>query len=147
MTDLMEIAAIEQTARDRVLSVEGYQSVLRSRYRRLHHYAFPLDGDQWPEDARAPGRNGKIHITANICKPLVEIDARLQSLLPRVACKPNGNSQPERKSAEDAEKVILTFLELSDWEVWLNALTKTKCVYGKGILKPYLEQPREAAPT
>ena len=137
MIDPLATAVIEATARSRVRSVEGYQSVLRSRYRRLHHYAYPLNGDQWPEDVRAPGRAGKIHVTANICKPLVEIDARLQSLVPRVACKPNGVDTASRRAAEEAEKVIQTFLELSDWDLWLNTLAKTKAVYGKGVLKPF----------
>jgi hypothetical protein len=34
VTDLLEV---EQTARERVRSVEGYQSILRARYQKLHH--------------------------------------------------------------------------------------------------------------
>jgi len=135
LSDLVRIAEVEAQARDHYTETDSYQANLASRYRRLHHYYAPFMGDQWPEDAAT--RPGKIHITADVCKAAVDVDARLQAILPRISSTPSAIDPGARKAAESAEKVILRFLELSEWDIWLSDLAKTKCVYGKGVLKPF----------
>jgi hypothetical protein len=122
-------------ARTRYSDSDPYQSRLISKYQRAHHFYAPLFGDQWPEDVAQ--RPGKIHITVNIVKAAVDVDARLQALLPRISLIPDTLAEGDRQRAEAAEKMMLGFLELSAWDVWLGDLTKSKCLYGKGILKPY----------
>ena len=68
-------------ARTRYSESDSYQSRLISKYQRAHHFYAPLFGDQWPEDVAQ--RPGKIHITVNIVKAAVDVDA-----LPRdIACE------------------------------------------------------------
>lgn len=126
---------VEQQAKQNYESLESYQQALISRYRRLHHYYAPANGDQWPEDAMQ--RPNRIHITANVCKPFCDIDSRMQALVPRISCSPQGIDPEARKAAEAAEKTITRFLELADFDVFLATLAKVKTIYGKGVLKPY----------
>lgn len=129
-------ARIEQDARTRYASSESYQAQLISKYRRYHRYYQPrLEGDQWPEDKEL--RPGKIHVTVNVCKAAVDVEARLTSILPRVTCPQSHLEEDERLRAEAAEQLVLTWLELSGWDVWMPDLCKVKCAYGKAVLKPF----------
>lgn len=132
---VLEEAEVVEEAKRLYAETEAYQQRIKSRYFRLHHWYAPLYGDQWPEDASI--RPGKIHITANIIKPAVDIDARLQGILPRIALVPDGIDDDSRKRAAASEKIHLRLLEESEWDVWFNTLTKTKSLYGKGVLKPF----------
>lgn len=136
-------AAIESQAVTRFASSDSYQSQLIEKYQVLHGYYYPENGDQWPED-RAK-RPGKIHMTANIIKPAIDVDARLQSVPPRVTIPTSTLAGAERKRAEAAEALHIQWLEASDWENWLFVLCQTRSLYGKGILKPFwndrLKQP------
>lgn len=116
-------------------SVEGYQSLLWSRYRQWYFYYSPLNADQWPEDLVA--RPGQIHITSNIVAPFVDVAARIQSLLPRVSLIPNGTDDLSREQAEAVEKLMISYLEMSEWEVWLGVVCRVKGIFGKTFLKPY----------
>lgn len=122
-------------ATERFTQTDAYQSVLKSKYRRYHFYYAPPYGDQWPEDVAQ--RPGKIHATVNIVKPAVNIDARLQALLPRISLAPDGLTEEQRQGAEAAEKLMLGWLDLSGWDVWLATLTRVKSLYGKGIIKVF----------
>lgn len=128
-------ARVGVEAHERFVQVDAYQSVLKSKYRRYHFYYAPPYGDQWPEDLAQ--RPGKIHATANIIKPAVNIDARIQALLPRISLAPDGLTEEQRTRAESCEKLMLTWLDLSGWEVWLGTLTRVKSLYGKGIVKVF----------
>jgi hypothetical protein len=131
---LQDMEIVEQ-AREHFQSVDAYQNRLISRLRRLHHFAYPMDGDQWPEDQLL--RPEKIHMTANLCKPAIDVDARMQALIPRIVQEPNGTGEEERASAEAAEKIMQRFLELSGWDLWMSDLTRIKCAYGYAVLKPF----------
>ncbi len=140
MADLEQYAnetRIVAEARLRVAETDAYQGYLKSRYKNLHDWYAPVDGDQWPSDRMRPGRNGKIHITSNLLKPAVDIGARLEAKLPRLALPPTSLSEEERNRAEAAEKGMLSFLELSGWDVWMQDLTRIKRLYGKGVLKAF----------
>lgn len=126
---------VAKTAMERYHATSSYQSRLETRYKRNHWYYAPLNGDQWPEDAI--DRPEKIHITVNIFRSAVNVDARLQAILPRISQVPTGLDEVTRKRAEAAEKMILAFLEMTDWEVWFGDLTRTKALYGKGVLKAF----------
>lgn len=122
-------------ARQRYRETEAYQSVLQSKYRKAHFWYAPPNDDHWPEDAAR--RPGKIHVTTNVIKPVVDIEARLQAKLPRVVLVPADLSQAERARAELAEKIMVEYLEASGWEYWLHSLTRTRAIYGKGVLHPF----------
>jgi len=128
-------ARVTADAHERYTQTDAYQSILKSRYRRYHFYFAPPYGDQWPEDLVQ--RPGKLHATLNVIKPAVNIDARLQALLPRISLIPDGVEDQQRVKAEAAEKLMFSWLELSGWDVWLGTLTRTKSLYGKGILKVF----------
>ena len=127
-----EVAA---EARRLYSEVDAYQHRLISNYYQRHHWYAPMYGDQWPEDAAI--RPGKIHITANIVKPAVDVSGRLEGMLPRVALIPDGLDDYDRKRAEVSQKIHMRLLEASDWGDWLQTLTKTKALYGKGIMKVF----------
>jgi hypothetical protein len=127
--------AVEAQARVRWSSSESYQSRIVSKYRDLHHYYNPINQDQWPQDAAL--RPGKIHTTTNLCKVAVDVDARLESIPPRISVPVATLEGDERKRAEAAEAIMLEWLELSGFETWLNNLCQIKSLYGKGVLKPY----------
>lgn len=126
---------IEAQALARFRSSDSYQNRIAEKMRELHSYYAPNHGDQWPEDsARRPG---KIHVTLNLVKAAVDVDARLQSIPPRINI-PVGTLPPsEAKRAEAAEAIHKMWLEASGWENWLNTLCQTKSLYGKAVLKPY----------
>ena len=130
--------AVQAQAKVRYGSSESYQSNIITKYRDLHHYYAPLNGDQWPEDAIK--RPGKIHTTTNLVKTAVDVDARLQSIPPRVTI-PMATLTPERRQmAEAAEAILLQWLDLSGFDVWFHNLCQVKSLYGKGILKPYWDE-------
>ena len=127
--------AVEAQARVRWTSSESYQSRIVTKYRTLHHYYNPINGDHWPEDVAL--RIGKLHTTTNLCKVAVDVDARLQSIPPRISIPVATLAGQERKRAEAAEAIQLEWLELSGFDVWLHNLCQIKSMYGKGVLKPY----------
>ncbi len=136
MTDLaLDDFEVVAQAKRHYSQTESYQASLRALYDTYHRYYAPDSGDQWPEDR--VGRPDKVHVTINICKPAVDIDARLQSILPRISCTPISDEPAERLRADAAEKAIIRTLEATDWEVWLGDLCQIKCIYGKGVLKPF----------
>jgi hypothetical protein len=128
-------AAIAVQAMARFRSQESYQSQVVQKMRFLHNLYAPQGGDQWPSDVVK--RPGKIHVTVNFCKPAVDVDSRLQSILPRLTIPTATLSPKERLRAEAAEQMYMLWLEMSGWETWMNVLCQTKSLYGKGILKPY----------
>ena len=136
LAQMMDEASVTAEAHERFTETDAYQAALRSKYQRLHFFYQPLwNGDQWPEDMAL--RPGKIHITNNIIKPAVNIDARLQSLIPRLSLKPDGYADEQRGKAEAAEKLMLEWLDMSGWDVWMGTLCRVKSLYGKGVLKVF----------
>jgi hypothetical protein len=127
--------AIEAAARRRYQSSESYQANLISKYRILHHYYNPLNQDQWPKDKVE--RPGKIHVTANLCKTACDVDARVQSLLPRFTIPMANIPADDRKRAEGTEQLMKEWLDLSGVDEWLHILCQVRSIYGKGVLKPF----------
>lgn len=134
--------AIEQLARQRFALEEPEAQLRQARYERYHSMYAPQGGDQWPEDRYE--RQGKLHISANLTRPFVDIEARLQSILPRITNKPDVDDPATRARSEAAEKAILRWLEMSGWEVWLFILNQVRGVYGTGILKPFWNESTNA---
>lgn len=134
-TALADQQRVVAQARQRYSASETYQNALRAKYRTWHKWYAPPGGDQWPEDKAK--RPGKVHVTTNIIKPFVDVDARLQAKLPRITCKPLTPETEERERAEFAEQLMLDWLEDSGWSLWMQRLTRTKGIYGKAVLKPY----------
>lgn len=126
---------VAREAKRRYEMTDAYHAALLTKYRQWHRLYAPPNGDQWPEDAAQ--RPGKVHITSNIVKPFVDVDGRLQAKLPRITLTPTDMSEDERGRAELAEKLVITWLEASDWEWWMQRLTRAKGVYGKAVLKPF----------
>lgn len=129
-----EASAIAE-ANERYTQTQAYQDTLVNRYRKYHHWYAPANDDHWPEDAAI--RPGKLHITTNITKPVVDIEARLQAKEPRIVLVPSDLSEAERARAELTEKLHLEYLEASGWENWLHTLCRTKSIYGKGVIKVF----------
>jgi hypothetical protein len=130
-----EKAQVLLDAQRRVRETDASQSVLKSRYGKFRHWYAPANGDQWPWDKRK--RPGKIHVTINILKPAVDIDSRLQSILPRIVCESPTHDPETEKRAEATERLILESFEQSGWDVWLNTLTQVKSLLGKGVAKVF----------
>src|SRR3990172_3274572 len=128
-----EEASVVVEANERYTATDSYQTVLVAKYQKYHHWYAPQNDDHWPEDAAR--RPGKLHITTNIVKPVVDIEARLQSKLPRVVLVPSDLSEGERARAELAEKLMVEYLEASGWEGWLHTLCRSRAIYSKGLLK------------
>jgi hypothetical protein len=126
---------IERLARARYSVEEPDAMLRRSRYERYHSMYAPQGGDQWPEDRLE--RFGKLHISANMVRAFVDIEARLLSILPRVTNKPDQDDEEIRVKSETAEKAFLRWLEMSGWEVWMFTLNQTRGIYGTGVLKPF----------
>ena len=132
---LEDEAMVTAEAHSRYTETDAYQSMLKSNYSLWHFMYAPPYGDQWPEDrARRPG---KIHATLNVIKPAVDINARLQALVPRITLKADGLSDEQRTRAESAEKLMLEWLDMSGWDTWLSTLCRAKGLYGKGVLKVF----------
>jgi len=131
---ILDEQTVTQSAVQRYSASTSHQAQLESKYQKLHHYYAPYNGDQWPADLA--DRPDKLHMTVNIFRAAVNIDARIQSLEPRITLKATSLSEDQRTRAEQAEKLMLEFLELSDWEVWLGDLARIKVLYGKGVMKP-----------
>jgi hypothetical protein len=128
-----EEASAVVEANERYTATESYQTGLIAKFRKYHHWYAPANDDHWPEDAAR--RPGKLHITTNIVKRAVNIEARLQAKLPRLVLVPSDLSEEERARAELAEKLMVEYLEASEWKDWMHTLCRTKSIYGKGILK------------
>lgn len=133
-TELGE-AELQMQAARHYSETTSYQGVLQARYAKAHRFAFPPNGDQWPEDKAQ--RPGMIHVTQNIIAPAVMTEARIESLMPRITCTPMTMDQFERERAEAAEKLILEWLELSGFESWFFNFCQAKSTYGKSILKVF----------
>jgi hypothetical protein len=128
-------AEVMAQARARWSATESYQANIVQKYRDMHHFYNPANGDQWPEDLVL--RPGQIHISTNLCKAAVDVDARLESISPRITLPVQNLNGNELKRAEAAEALHLEWLELSGFESWFHTLCQTKSMYGKGVLKPY----------
>ena len=128
-------SAVQEQARARWTSSEPYQSNLVSKYRDMHHYYNPINGDHWPEDVAL--RPGKLHTTTNLCKSAVDVSSRLLSLPPRITMPVTNLGGDEVKRAEAAESLMLEWLELSGFEDWFYRYAQTGGIYGKAVLKPY----------
>ena len=126
--------ALLTQAVSRYTQTDSYQARLKSSYTRLYHYYAPLNGDQWPEDAAM--RPGKIHMTLNLVKAAVDVDSRLQSILPRIALLSDLSDDESMARAEAAETLLIRFLELSGWESWMSVYCQARSLFGKGVLKP-----------
>lgn len=132
---MLERLELEREVLLRYGETTSYQGVLANKYLRLHHYFAPASGDQWPEDVAA--RPGMIHITHNVIAPAVMTEARIESILPRVALLADSADEQIRARAEAAEKLYIRWLELSGWDNWLFDGCQAKGIYGKTILKPH----------
>jgi len=130
-----EEASAVVEANERYTATESYQMGLVAKYLKYHHWYAPRNDDHWPEDAAR--RPGKLHITTNIVKPVVDIEARLQAKLPRLVLVPSDLSEAERARAELAEKLMVEYLEASGWESWLHPFCRGRAIYSKGVLKPF----------
>jgi hypothetical protein len=142
---LSEIATSDQNVAAQALvrfqSSESYQARQVQRIQDLHHYYHPNMGDQWPGDKAK--RPGKVHVTVNLVKAAVDVDSRLQSILPRMTIPVETLSPKDRQRAEGAEAMLLQYLELSGVDVWLHTACQTKSLYGKAILRPFWDDDLE----
>ena len=127
--------AVADEARVRYSMLESHQALTKTRQRLWHHYYAPLNGDQWPEDLDR--RPGMIHVTDNIIQPVVDTEARLESLPPRMSLVADRNDVATRQRAQAAEKLLKHYLDLSGWDTWLFELCQTRAVYALGFLKPF----------
>lgn len=137
----MGLLDIEDEAKRRYEESESDHSQMVARYRRYHHFMFPPQngnygsGDQWPW--HAVDNPDKIHMTVNFVQAFARVDARIQSILPRVTIPTSRMDEATRARAEAAEELALTWLEDSGWDVWLGDLNLVRSVYGKAVLKPF----------
>lgn len=142
MSDLEDLVAVvrekqsvEQQAKARYSMGSSAAGIRRARYERIHRYYAPVDGDQWPEDRKL--RPNKLHITVNIIKAFVDVEARVLSLLPRLTNKPPTMATEDALKSEAIEELFLRYLESTGWEVWMADWERVKSAYGIGILKPF----------
>ena len=140
MTAEHEMLEAESKAKRRYAAQEPYQQTLAAQYRIFHHYFAPPQynwgsGDQWPADREQ--RPDKIHVTLNVIRPFLATAARLEAILPRITIPTTTLPPDERRRAEAAEQLMLTWLDLSGWDTWMYDFCLTKGIYGKGVLKPY----------
>jgi hypothetical protein len=135
LDEMLDEADVTATAAARYADTDGYQAALKANYTKWYHWYHPLNGDQWPEDLAE--RPGFIHITDNKVAPIVDVAARIQAKLPKLALVPASIDEQSVKEAEFAEKVHQRFLEDSGWDVWLGTLTRTKGIFGKSFLHPF----------
>lgn len=134
------LLSIEAEARGRYQESESDHTAMVARYRRFHHFMYPPQygegsGDQWPEHARQ--NPDKIHVTENVIRPFVTVDARLQAIAPRVTIPTAKLPVDVRDRAEAVETLVMTWLEDSGWDVWRGRLCLVRSLYGKGVLKPF----------
>ena len=133
--------AIVAQAKSRYESTSSHQGALTSLYDTYMRYYDPPNNDQWPEDRLDPERAEKIHMSVNFVKPVVDIESRLQSILPRIALTPqNPDNEDERRLSEAVEKLHLSWLNDTTWDVWLSDTAKTRAVYGKTVWKPIWDE-------
>jgi hypothetical protein len=130
--------AVQEQARARWKSSEPYQSNVISKYRDLHHYFNPVNGDHWPEDAAL--RPGKIHITTNLCKAGVDVASRLLSLPPRITLPVTNLGGDDLKRAEATEALMMEWLDFSGFDEWLYTYAQVGAIYGKAVLKPFWDE-------
>jgi hypothetical protein len=127
--------AVQEQARARWKSSEPYQSNVVSKYRDMHHYFNPINGDHWPEDSAL--RPGKIHVTTNLCKAAVDVSSRLLSLPPRFTLPVTNLGGRDLKRAEATEALMMEWLDLSGFDEWFYTYAQVGAIYGKAVLKPY----------
>lgn len=129
-----ELEVVAQ-AKARYTSTESKQGALDGLYQKYMTYYDPPDGDQWPLDKDE--RPDMVHMSVNLVKPAVDVEARLQSVLPRLSLKPDNPSDAGQRSlAEAIEKAHYKWLHATNWEIWLYDLAKSRSLNGKGILHP-----------
>lgn len=134
---LDEIAIVAK-AKNRYESTSAHHGALNNLYDTYMTYYDPPNGDQWPDDRNDPERADKIHMSVNFVKPVVDIESRLQSILPRISLTPtNPDNEDERSLAEAVEKLHLSWLTDSKWDIWLGDTAKTRAVFGKTAWKPF----------
>lgn len=133
LQDMRDDAMVLLVAERRMSQTDAEASALKSRYNKLRTWYAPPGGDQWPWDLAK--RPGKIHISVNLLKAAVDIDSRLQSILPRLVCMAPGQDDDSKMRAEATEKLILECFEQTGWDVWLADATKVKSLLGKTIAK------------
>lgn len=131
----LELMALADEAKTRYSMTESHQAYLKTRHRVWHHYYAPRLGDQWPEDLNQ--RPGMIHTTVNIIQPVVDTEARLESLVPRMTAMAIRSDEESRQRTEAGEKLLKLYLELSGFETWLFTLNQTRAIYARGFMKPY----------
>ncbi len=138
--EILRRSSIQMEARSHYAESQSYQARLIAGYRRNHHFAYPPEtawgsGDQWPgHSAKYPT---KIHVNENAVRAFYLTEARLEAILPRITIPTAQLAKEDIRRAEAVEKVALTWLEFSGWDVWMGTLTQVKGLYGKGVLKPY----------
>lgn len=130
-----EKQTVESAAKARFTMGESAAGIRRNRYERLHAFYAPVDGDQWPEDKRL--RPGKLHVTANIIKAFVDVEARVLSLLPRISNKPLTQDPDAAKKSEVVEELFARYLDMTGWDVWMTDRERMGALYGVKILKPF----------
>lgn len=129
-------ADVVASAAARYDATNAYAGAIQKEYDRYMGYYDPAEGDQWPYDADE--RPDMIHATINMVKNAVDIESRLQGILPRISLMPsNPHDQNERDLAEVVEKMHLNWLEDSGWDVWLTDFCRIRAIAGKGVLQPY----------
>lgn len=133
---LMDQDPIVAEAKERYTQTDAYQTRMIARYRKYHHWYAPANDDQWPEDASE--RPGKIHITNNFIKPVVDIEARLQAIEPRYVLIPTDqSSQAERARAETVEKMMMEYMSMARFGIQSHTFCRVKALYGKGVWKVF----------
>lgn len=133
--DPIEKLALERLARERFTSEWADSQLRKNRYENIHDLYAPPGGDQWPADRIE--RPNKLHISANIIRAFVDIEARLLSVPPRLTNNPFGQDDDTRQRAELAEKFFLSLLESSGWDTWLFTWNQIGSLYGQKVLKPF----------
>lgn len=139
--EIIDIAEVEHTAKERYYQVITDSNVRAARYEKYHNYFAPVDGDQWPEERLE--NLGKIHVTANMVRRFVDTEARLLSMEPRVNIPiDEGWDDATGLRAEATEKLFKKYRDASSMDEWSFTLNETKSLYGIGILHPYWDDIR-----
>ena len=132
-----ELALVAQ-AKNRYESTNAHQGALTTLYDTYMRYYDPPNGDQWPNDRLDPERADKIHMSVNFVKPVVDIESRLQAIIPRIALDAKRpDDENDRKLNEAVEKLHLSWLQDSNWDVWMADTARTRAIFGKTVWKPF----------
>jgi hypothetical protein len=139
-SEMLDVMEVEAEARSRYSQSQPYQAQLASQYTAFHHYYAPPiygwgSGDQWPADRTE--RPGKIHVSLNLMRPTINSSARLEAMLPRITIPSSTLPEDARKRAEGTEQLMMTWLDMSGWDVWMYDLCQVKGIYGKVALKTF----------